>query len=650
MKIVNALWIVALVALDVPYASAVGGLHLDAILVPQDVTARQVKEFLIGRIPPLNVPETREAWVSLAQDLRKDFLDTVVLQGVPESWTQPETSIVWGDTIDRGAYRIRKLRYEALPGLWIPATLYEPTDIAGKVPAVLNVNGHAGPGKAHEDEQIRCINLALRGMLALHPEWYSFGELNNPEYAHENLAYLDLVGVRGLSVFYLALKRGLDVLAMDPHADPSRIAMTGLSGGGWQTALLSALDDRIDLIVPVAGHGAMAPRIEHVSDIGDLEQAPADMLSMADYTHLTAWFAPRPTLLIYNAQDECCFQPEDTLPALYDVVLPVFELFSAGDRFEKYVNEDPGTHNYALDNRQQFYRFLNKHFLPPDERIDDEIPCQDELLALEALRVGIPDDNETFVTLAKAKLAAIERPAVPPVSDPGFADWQRERRAVLERIVRPYGMALRGDMASDARDAGLRSTTYVLTNDEWSLPAVHLVPQDAVDGRVTIVIADEGMASMGPVIERLIAEKRQVVAVDPVFMGRTQPHESKGDRLAMVMNMTGQPALGVQAAQLVAVCQWVRDAGHISEIAIYAKGCNAGLASLVAIAASPGTAGDLTLEDMPVSLGALIETGVSYAKYPAVFCYGLLEQFDVSELEALCHPATVERHVADPMP
>ena len=55
-------------------------------------------------------------------------------------------------------------------------------------------------------------------------------------------------------MFYLAMKRALDVLLAHPHCDGDRVAMTGLSGGGWQTAVLAALDERITTIVPVAGH------------------------------------------------------------------------------------------------------------------------------------------------------------------------------------------------------------------------------------------------------------------------------------------------------------------------------------------------------------------------------------------------------------
>ena len=43
------------------------------------------------------------------------------------------------------------------------------------------------------------------------------------------------------------MKYGLDILLDHPLADVTRVAMTGLSGGGWQTIVFSALDPRITL-------------------------------------------------------------------------------------------------------------------------------------------------------------------------------------------------------------------------------------------------------------------------------------------------------------------------------------------------------------------------------------------------------------------
>src|SRR5438876_2391874 len=119
-------------------------------------------------------------------------------------------------------------------------------------------------------------------MLALHPEWLNCGDLCEAEYNHNRLGYLDLCGRSGLAVFYLAMRRGLDLLDVHPHADRERLVVTGLSGGGWQTIWLSALDPRVAASVPVAGHIGMAVRIGCREDIGDLEQNPSDMLRVGE--------------------------------------------------------------------------------------------------------------------------------------------------------------------------------------------------------------------------------------------------------------------------------------------------------------------------------------------------------------------------------
>ena len=78
------------------------------------------------------------------------------------------------------------------------------------MPVVLNVNGHDGAGKAAEYKQIRCINLARRGMLALNVEWLGMGQLKGDVYAHYRMNQLDLCGTSGLAPFYLSMQRSLE--------------------------------------------------------------------------------------------------------------------------------------------------------------------------------------------------------------------------------------------------------------------------------------------------------------------------------------------------------------------------------------------------------------------------------------------------------
>ncbi len=131
------------------------------------------------------------------------------------------------------------------------------------------------------------INLAKRGMLSLSLEWFGMGQLRTGGFAHGRLNQLDLCGASGLAPFYLALSRAIDVGLSLEHADKNRVLVTGLSGGGWQTILISSLDERVTLANPVAGYGSFFTNLAF-GDMGDSEQAPADMAMVADYTHLTA--------------------------------------------------------------------------------------------------------------------------------------------------------------------------------------------------------------------------------------------------------------------------------------------------------------------------------------------------------------------------
>ncbi|MCF6286747.1 MAG: acetylxylan esterase [Candidatus Hydrogenedentes bacterium] len=604
--------------------------------LPDGKVLEEVQRYLQPKVPPLVVPETREAWETQATALRQRYLDETVLKGVPTSWTEGDVQIRWVETIETGkGYRIRKLLYEGLPGMWVPALLYEPDGDATDLPCVLNVNGHYDEGKSRPEEQIRCINLAKRGVLNLHPEWIGMGELGGVDNAHNRSAYLDAVGIRGVSVFYLTLSRALDVLQAHERADGSRIGMSGLSGGGWQTAMFSALNERVSVIVPVAGHGAMGVRIENGSDIGDLEQVPGDMLTVADYTHLTALFAPRPTLLIYNAQDNCCFQAARTLHAIYDPVVPVYALYNASTDFEFHINEDPGTHNYDLDNRLQFYRFINQHLAPETVWSPDELPTEGELLTREELTVGIPEDNKTIVSLALEAAQAISRGPTPSADSDGFSKWQREHRALLKKTLRYTPVSLRTVATDLETDGSTLVTTYRFKNADWTIPAAAITPPGADRSELRLLLHDGGLGGVSETFTALAEAGMQVAALAPLFQEGNRPAGSNSWQYSMILNATGERSLALQAAQTAAICDWYRTAKGVDKIIIQSTGVESGLIALVTASLHPGLVDEVALNDMPGSLVDLFEARKKYNASPSLYPFGFLQHFDVDVLKAL---------------
>jgi dienelactone hydrolase len=608
--------------------------------LPEEVTKSEVKQYLHARVPALDVPETREVWEAQSSALRQRFLDEIVFKGVPASWRSGPVRIRWAENIQlRKGYRIRKLLYEALPGLWIPALLYEPDGDATNLPCVLNVNGHYEEGKSRPEEQIRCINLAKRGVLNLHPEFIEMGELSGRDNAHSRTSYLDAVGIRGVSVFYLALSRALDVLQSHPRADGNRIGMSGLSGGGWQTTLLSALDERVSVIVPVAGHGALHVRLENESDIGDLEQIPIDMLTVADYTHLTALFAPRPTLLIYNAQDDCCFQAARTLPTIHAPVVPVYALYGAATDFEFHINEDPGTHNYDLDNRLQFYRFINQHLVPEANWSADELPTEGELLTRKQLTVGLPEDNKTVVSLALETARVLSRPAIPSSDSDEFVVWQTAHRALLKDVLRYAPIDLRDAQADGASVSDTVVTIYRFKSADWTIPAVDATPPDADATELRLLLHDDGLAGSAESFGALAAEGKQVAAIAPLFQPGNLPAGKNSWQYSMITNATGERSLGLQAAQVAAVCAWYRANKDVVKITLQSAGVESGLIALVTTALHPDLVNEVALNDMPASLVDALAARIKYTKSPSLYPFGFLQHFDVDVLKAFAGTA-----------
>ena len=613
-------------------------------IIGPDLAMAEVQSFTEQRVPAMPAARSLDEWQKQAASIRRDVLAKVVFRGQAQAWRKLPTRVEWLDAIETdGDYRIRKLRYEAVPGMWCAGLLYEPTKLDGRVPVVLNVNGHdRNDGKAAKYKQIRCINQAKRGMIALNVEWIGMGQHNLPGNAHYCLNQLDLCGTSGLAPFYLAMKRGIDILLEHEHADPARLAVAGLSGGGWQTIFISSLDTRVKLANPVAGYSSFRTRARHLKDLGDSEQTPNDLATIADYTHLTALLAPRATLLTFNAKDNCCFEAPYALPPLLEAAEPIFKLYAKSDRLRSHVNHDPGTHNFEQDNRQALYRMFGDHFFAGDKDFDTaEISCEDELKTKDELAVALPDDNATLNSLALEFAKALPRDGRLPQNKSSIAAWQSKRRGRLADVVhlRPYECS--GQAAELLERDGLKVTYWRLNvGDLWTVPVVELSPGNAKT--TALVIGDGGRVASSATIERLLGEGRRVLAVDPFYFGESQI-ASRDFLFGLLVAAVGERPLGVQASQLIAISRWSQET-HQAPVTLIADGPRTGTIALVASALETKIIAGVELYGARGSLKELIEKNETTRNMPEQFCFGLLEQFDILQLAALSAPRPVTFH------
>lgn len=606
-------------------------------IIAPELPLSEVERYAEARVPPMPLVKTVEEWERRAEQLRLETLEAVVFRGEAQRWRDAPVDVKWLETVAGGpGYRIRKLRYEVLPGMWVPALLYEPEKLEGKVPVILNVNGHDGKGKAAPYKQIRCINQAKRGMLALNTEWLGMGQLRGEGFVHYRMNQLDLCGTSGLAPFFLAMKRALDLLLARPHADPRRVGVAGLSGGGWQTILISSLDRRVTLANPVAGYSSFRTRARHVSDLGDSEQTPNDLATVLDYTHLTALRAPRPTLLTYNARDNCCFRADHALGPLLEAARPVFALYEKEDRLRSHVNHDPGNHNFERENREVFYRMLGDHFAEGGATFDaEEIPSEGELKSAEELHVALPERNSDFHSLALALSRGLPRRSTWPENRQEALQWQETSREKLRELVRFKSYAVTVEEKSRRQEGDLSARFWRFRmGDEWTVPAVELTRGTARS--TAIVVADGGRSNAVDQVSRLLGNGKRVLAVDPFYFGESKI--VKRDYLfALLVAAVGDRPLGLQASQLAAIARWVHAQRVEEAVSVVALGPRTSTVALVA-AAIETTIEEVELFEPLGSLKEVIESNWSVDRYPELFCFGLLEHFDVKDLVALLAP------------
>ena len=605
-------------------------LLLEPPLTTAEQAANEIRQYFFTRIPQLPAQPTAASWTAEQKRIREKVLREVVYNGWPEEWVKAPLKVEERGVIEGKGYRIRKLRYEIVPGFWGSALLYEPEKPAvnaqGKAPGIVNVNGHVGPiGKAVDYKQKRCVQYARMGIYALNVEWLLYGELAGEGNTHYNGAHLDLVGMNGLGIFYLNMRKGIDILWEHAKVDRGRIGVTGLSGGGWQTITLSSLDERVAAAMPVAGYSAMVSKLERTADMGDHEQSATDLLAGQEYTHFTAMLAPRPALIAGNAEDDCCFRAPLVKPHIYDAILPFYRAYGKEKLFQWHENRDPGDHNYEWDNRMASYRFFAQAFgLTAPERESDMLG---DIRSKDELTVGLPGDNLTILGLARSVASKLG-------PRQGTAEDLRKLLRYEPTTVK-HAWALRG-----TKSKGVESTGYRIDfTNGLSATGVWLANYERPAARtVTIMLADGGKKELaGEASDRLNAGE-SVMVIDPLLIGDEAPVRSGSSGAGLYARffyMTGERPLAVQAAQLVGITKFVQARYGAERVRLLTQGPRSQLVALTAKVLDKGQYSDLQARQSLSSLGELLDRPANYLDMPEIFSLGLYKHFDINMLEGM---------------
>ena len=302
---------------------------------------------------------TLAEWEQRAAAIRRHILVCAGLWPLPEK--TPLKAQVFG-RIEREGYAVEKVFFESLPGFFVCGNLYRPLG-EGPFPGVACPHGHWGRGRLENTElgsiAGRCINFARQGMVAFSYDMVGYND--SDQFVHREIGGRReaLWGIGALSLQLWNSMRVVDFLASLADVDAERMGCTGASGGGTQTFLLMAVDERIKAAAPVNMVSAFMQGGCRCENQGHLR---LDINNV----EIASCMAPRPLLLVSCTGDWTANTPEVEFPA----VRAIYSLYGARNKVSEVQIDAP--HNYNQPSREAVYAFFKRHLLGGQGRVAEQ--------------------------------------------------------------------------------------------------------------------------------------------------------------------------------------------------------------------------------------------------------------------------------------
>ncbi|MCH2203421.1 MAG: acetylxylan esterase [Fuerstiella sp.] len=609
---------------------------LDSGQQPDDVRLRDPKD--LNGYFPFKVPASKAAWEQRQAELKRQVLVATGLWPMPEK--TPLNPVIHGK-VDRDGFTMEKVYFESLPGHFVTGMLFRPVEAANALgPAVLCPHGHGGRLQKFSEERIqqqiesggeflpnsgrmpklaRCAQLARMGCVTFIYDMLGYADsrqvsfdvthrYRSPRAQLEGSSEWGFFGVQAESRLHSILGlqtwnsvRGLDFLASLPDVDPARIAVTGGSGGGTQTILLGAIDDR-----PVAAYpnGMVSTAMQ-----GGCTCENCSLLRVGTgNVELAALFAPRPQSM--TAVNDWT---KDMMSKGFPELKQLYTMLGVSENVDC-VEMLRFPHNYNAVTRQLMYAWMNRHLdlglKEPIVETDWPLFTEEESAIWTDVHPAPPSGIDYERRLLK-QLDERDREVLfdhAPVSTKERQEYARIVHAAWETII-----------GRDLPDAGDVQRTKVwkeeraeyfefgdlltLKTHGEQLPVISLYPKSTAWNQQVVLWVDgdgkSGMFSGGalqPDVRRLVNAGFSVVGVDLAGQGEFTTNRQKMTENRLVANprtyagftYTYNNTLFVQKVHdLLTMAAWINGDQH-GPRAMHAAGVNGGGAVLAAARAMAG--------------------------------------------------------------
>jgi dipeptidyl aminopeptidase/acylaminoacyl peptidase len=289
--------------------------------------------------------KTADAWINRSKQIKAQILKGSELEKYP---VKCPLNPIFGEKRVYDGYTVQNVAFQSLPGVYVTGSLYAPAGAEGSLPGILSPHGHwsdpADYGRYKPDLQKRFAGMAKMGAIVYAYDMVGYGQMVDYGWIHEHPKTLKLQLWNSI--------RGVDFL-LSLGADPKRIGITGESGGATQTFLLTAVDDRIAVSVPVV-------QVSSYFFGGCVCESGMPIHKAKGYqtnnVEIAACAAPRPLMIIGDGDD----YTKDTPVVEYPHLKYIYDLLSVPGNVE-YAFFPNEKHGYDYSKRAAAYTFLAKH-------------------------------------------------------------------------------------------------------------------------------------------------------------------------------------------------------------------------------------------------------------------------------------------------
>jgi hypothetical protein len=617
--------------------------------------AGQAIDMLSSRSEKISRIRSLKEWQERQKTVRETLAD--IIGPFPEK-TPLNAKIL--RTIEKDSFRVEHIIFESQPGFYVTSSLFIPHGLkrSSKAPVVIYCSGHANDGYRGEVYQHVILNLVRKNFIV-----FAF----DPVGQGERLEYYDaekgksIVGgpttehsYPGTQAFITGSSearymiwdgiRAVDYLLTRKEVDPERIGITGRSGGGTQSAYITAMDERIYAAAPECYITNFTRLLQTIGN-QDAEQNLFNEISHGiDHADLLAVRAPKPALMITTTRDMFSIQ------GARETEKEVSLIYSAYGREADFGRaEDDSSHASTRKNREAMYVFFQKYLKNPGNPKDESVRLltPDEMKVTATGQVSTSFAGETVFSLNLKEADRLEAKLKSARSDPG-----KYLPAVLlsaKRLSGYHEPSVTGQPVFSGRyrkDGYVIEKYFIKGEGNYIIPYLLMIPAEPGE-KALIYLHPSGKlaeASSGGEMEWFVRHGFTVLAPDMVGTGETGPGIFQGDayieggshNLWYASMLIGRSITGIRAADVVMLTRLLRGKDNIRTI--YALARKEMAPVLVHAAAFEPDISRIALVEPYSSYMSIVKNRFYSSSFIPGVVPGSLREYDLPDIEACLAP------------